>query len=79
MLSIGGVQDAVTAMRSGAFWYLQKPVHADELIALLDKASEHVKLRTQSSELLQAVSEPVIFQNTSDGLHPSPGIAFAAG
>ncbi len=65
MLSASGVDAAVNAMRSGAFWYLQKPLNPEELLALLNKAEEHVRLRNQQNELLQAVSEPTILTESS--------------
>ncbi len=58
ILSGGGVTNAVAVMKEGAFWYLQKPLNPEELLALLKKAGEHVRLRDQSNELRQAIAEP---------------------
>jgi DNA-binding NtrC family response regulator len=57
MLSVGGVSDAVAAMRAGAFWYLQKPVNPEELLVLLEKAREHIRLRDEGAQFFQAIGE----------------------
>jgi DNA-binding NtrC family response regulator len=51
------VQDAVQAVKDGAYNYLSKPVSADELLALLDKAVEAHRLISSI-----AASSPVLLE-----------------
>lgn len=53
----GNVRDAVTAMRHGASDYLQKPVQNDELIAVVEKAFEHSRMRREIEDLRRRVRE----------------------
>ena len=57
------VDNAVEAMREGAFDYLQKPIHRDELKLLLKRALEFRKLQQENRQLRQAVSERLRFGN----------------
>jgi len=57
------VDNAVTAMREGAFDYLQKPVNRDELKISVRRALEVAKLRHENRELRQVVSERLCFEN----------------
>lgn len=57
------VDNAVTAMREGAFDYLQKPVNRDELKIAVRRALEVAKLRHENRELRQVVSERLCFEN----------------
>lgn len=52
----GSVENAVEAMRLGAFHYLIKPFSPDTLEAVLDKAQEHVSLVHENQYLRQQVS-----------------------
>lgn len=56
------VDNAVEAMREGAFDYLQKPVNRDELKLVVERASEVRKLKHENRELRQAVSERLQFE-----------------
>ncbi len=51
MTAFGSIKDAVSAMRKGAFDYLTKPVDGDELLAILEKISEHRKLVSEVKSL----------------------------
>ncbi|MCF6192438.1 MAG: sigma-54 dependent transcriptional regulator [Candidatus Hydrothermae bacterium] len=47
----GRIEDAVEAMKRGAFHYLTKPVHLQELALLLERAVEHARLMRQEERL----------------------------
>ncbi|NCD24485.1 MAG: sigma-54-dependent Fis family transcriptional regulator [Deltaproteobacteria bacterium] len=51
LTAFGNVGGAVEAMKSGAFDYLTKPADNDELLAVVQKAAEHVRLTTENREL----------------------------
>jgi two-component system NtrC family response regulator len=55
------VDNAVAAMREGAFDYLQKPVNRDELKLVVRRALEVAKLKHENRELRQVVSERLRF------------------
>lgn len=52
----GSIENAVEAMRLGAFNYLIKPFTPDTIEALIDKAKEHVSLVEENSYLRQQLS-----------------------
>lgn len=54
--AFGSIQNAVEAMRFGAFNYLVKPFSPDTIEAMLEKAKEHVSLVEENSYLRQQVS-----------------------
>ncbi|HSF15056.1 MAG TPA: sigma-54 dependent transcriptional regulator [Vicinamibacteria bacterium] len=56
------VDNAVEAMREGAFDYLQKPVNRDELKLVVKRALEMRKLKHENRELRKAVSERLQFE-----------------
>ncbi len=49
------LQSAVQAVNEGAFYYIQKPFRNDELLAILQRAVEHRRLRTENSSLRQEI------------------------
>ncbi len=57
------VDNAVAAMREGAFDYLQKPVNRDELKMVVRRALEVAKLKQEYRELRRVVSERLHFDN----------------
>jgi len=57
------VDNAVEAMREGAFDYLQKPLNRDELKLVVRRALEMRKLKKENKQLRQAVSERLRFEN----------------
>lgn len=68
MTAFGSIENAVEAMRLGAFHYLLKPFTFDTLEALLEKASEHLSLIRENtflkSEIKKAsASHPFIFES----------------
>ena len=54
MSAYGSVEDAVEAMRLGAFDYVSKPFQKNEILVVLDRAAEHVRLRTENVQLREA-------------------------
>jgi two-component system NtrC family response regulator len=57
------VEDAVEAMRQGAFDYVVKPVNRDQLKFVVRKALEVRELKRENNQLRQAVSERLHFEN----------------
>ncbi|GLB60285.1 sigma-54-dependent transcriptional regulator [Cytobacillus sp. NCCP-133] len=51
----GDIEDAVKAMKMGAYDYLTKPIKADELKAVIKRAFEMKTLKKENKELKQAV------------------------
>ncbi|HRK61524.1 MAG TPA: sigma-54 dependent transcriptional regulator [Candidatus Omnitrophota bacterium] len=51
MTAYGSVEDAVKAIKKGAFYYLQKPVNLDELELLIKKAFSSKLLEEENREL----------------------------
>ncbi|MGB9721852.1 MAG: sigma-54-dependent transcriptional regulator [bacterium] len=62
------VQDAVNAMKKGAFHYLNKPVEPDELILTIQKALESLNLKRENEELKRVLrikyqSDKIIYKS----------------
>ncbi len=55
MTAYGSVEDAVKAMKKGAFYYLTKPVNLEELEFLVKKALASRSLEEENRELKQAL------------------------
>lgn len=51
----GTVQSAVQAMKDGAYDYVTKPFSLDELRLLLDRVSNHLKLKTENRMLREKI------------------------
>jgi len=49
------LQSAMQAVNEGAFYYIQKPFHNDELLAILKRAAEHRELRVENRSLRQEI------------------------
>jgi two-component system response regulator AtoC len=59
MTAYGTIENAVEAMRLGAFNYLLKPFTPDAIEALIEKASEHQALVNENTYLREQVSSKV--------------------
>jgi DNA-binding NtrC family response regulator len=57
LTAYGNIQDAVAAMREGATHYLTKPVNVDELLVVIRKALDDVRLRRENAELQRELGE----------------------
>ena len=53
----GDIEDAVKAMKMGAYDYLTKPIKADELKVVIERAFELKSLQKENKELKQAVQQ----------------------
>ncbi len=53
----GTIESAIEAMRAGAYDYVTKPFRASEILQVVEKALERVRLRREVSQLRQAVAE----------------------
>lgn len=63
MTAFATVQDAVSAMKDGAYDYLQKPFEPDEAVLLVKRAIERRQLRAQARDLQAALSSAHRFEN----------------
>ncbi len=57
MTAHGAVDSAVEAMQKGAFHYMTKPIHLDELVLVIKRALETRRLRTETSQLRERLQE----------------------
>ena len=55
MTAFGRVEDAVEAMRAGAYWYVCKPFKMDEIAGILRNAAREVRLAEQVEGLRRAI------------------------
>jgi len=61
MTAFGTVQDAVSAMKEGAYDFLEKPVDNDHLLALIRRALEHRSLALENTFLKERFAEELDF------------------
>lgn len=59
----GGVDDAVEAMKRGAYDFLTKPVNIDKLVLILNRAINENLRRCRQTQLEELVDEKYSFQN----------------
>ncbi len=59
----GSIQSAITAMKNGAYDYVQKPFEPEEIKIVISRAVETQKLRENYSRLKQEVSRHYDFSN----------------
>jgi DNA-binding NtrC family response regulator len=51
----GTVESAIEAMKKGAYDYIQKPFEPDELLMIIKRAAEHVRLLNENKRLMREV------------------------
>ncbi|MDP3431107.1 MAG: response regulator, partial [Desulfomicrobium sp.] len=57
LTAFGNVGSAVEAMKIGAWDYLTKPTDNDELLAVVRKAAEHVRLTRENRDLKKQIGQ----------------------
>jgi DNA-binding NtrC family response regulator len=55
MTAQASLQSAISAVNSGAFYYIQKPFSNDELVAILRRACEFRQVRVENKQLKQEI------------------------
>ena len=63
MTAQASLQSAISAVNSGAFYYIQKPFSNDELVAILRRACEYRAVKVENTQLKQEIrrrGKPVI-------------------
>lgn len=60
MTAYGSIESSVEAIKSGAFYYITKPINIDELMLLLEKARENIAL----NDKIQDLSSQIYQRNT---------------
>ncbi len=63
LTAYGTVETAVEAMKAGAYHYLTKPVHPDELALIINRALEHLRLVEEVHVLRANLNEKYGFEN----------------
>jgi len=63
MTAFGTVEDAVSAMKEGAFDFITKPLDTDHLCVLVNRALENRRLRAETTLLRQELAEERGFNN----------------
>jgi two-component system, NtrC family, response regulator AtoC len=59
LTAFGSVETAIEAMKHGAFDYLTKPVHLDEMYVIVERALEHHRLVRENKMLKRAFDQRV--------------------
>jgi len=57
MTAFGAVESAIDAMRAGASEYLTKPLNFEELVLVIERALEQLRLRAETHQLRARVAE----------------------
>jgi len=61
--AFSSVENAVEAMKKGAFDYVTKPVDADELTLTVERALKHEELKQENARLRERLGEQFDFRN----------------
>jgi two-component system response regulator AtoC len=69
MSAYGTIETAIEAMKLGAYDYVSKPFHADEIILTLRKAEEREQLRSENVRLREEVRREYSFDNIIASSH----------
>lgn len=56
MTAYGTIESTVEAIKSGAFYYITKPIKIDELLLLINKANEHILLNSKIKYLSNQIN-----------------------
>ena len=59
----GTISKAVSAIKAGASYFLEKPIDSDSLLALLEKAMERKDLQAENLQLKQKLQDKFKFAN----------------
>ncbi|MBU2539091.1 MAG: sigma-54 dependent transcriptional regulator [Proteobacteria bacterium] len=57
MSAFAAIEDAVEAMKAGAYDFITKPFKADEVLLVLERAGEHLKLRRENTLLRRRIDD----------------------
>ncbi len=57
MSAYAAIEDAVEAMKAGAYDFITKPFKADEVLLTLERAGEHLKLRRENQLLRRRIDD----------------------
>jgi len=57
MSAYAAIEDAVEAMKAGAYDFITKPFKADEALLTLERAGEHLRLRRENQRLRQQIDD----------------------
>jgi DNA-binding NtrC family response regulator len=60
--AFANIQDAVNAMKQGAFDYLTKPIDPDELLLVINKAVETLRLKQENIQLKETLQERFTYE-----------------
>ncbi len=63
MSAYGSIDDAIEAMKMGAYDYVSKPFKPDEILLTLKKAEERERLRKENIQLRREVKKEYSFEN----------------
>lgn len=68
--AFGSIESAVEAMRAGAFHYVTKPFHSDEILIHVKRALEQKNLREELARLRTEVMCAAASKTSSDRARP---------
>lgn len=57
MSAYAAIEDAVAAIKSGAYDFITKPFKADEVLLTLERAAEHMRLRRENTQLRRRIDD----------------------
>lgn len=72
MTAFGSIDLAVQALRAGAYDYISKPFRAEELLLLIKKIEEKLRLQRENAELKSVIQQKYSFANIvahSESMH----------
>lgn len=63
MTAYGSIESSVEAIKSGAFYYITKPINIDELLLLLEKVRENIALNDKIQDLRSQIYQRNTYYN----------------